>query len=370
MDEMNQLFQDPFGIDSSRKNELLLPILKDQVVSAVEKNIHIKSMYKKLSINPREIKSLHDIPVIPVTMFKHLDLATCASTEIIRFIQSSSTTGQTPSRVPIDKITSQRQSRALIAILSEFLGKKRRPFLVIDVPTINEAGENITARGAAVRGISNFASSIDYTLIEDSGKLHVDIEKVKNFAEQHAGENILVFGFTYLLWTIFVEEMQALGLQLDFPGAIILHSGGWKKLSAMSVSKDQFSSTVAHIFSTDPSQVLDFYGMAEQTGIIFVDCAAGNKHAPSFSEVVIRDYSTFQPVQNGNEGLIEIISCLPTSFYGQAILTEDIGVMGGVDTCPCGRKGTYFRFKSRVEKVEIRGCGDTFATRQERKGRT
>ncbi len=37
----------------------------------------------------------------------------------------------------------------------------------------------------------------------------------------------------------------------------------------------------------------------------------------------------------------------------------------GVDDCPCGRKGKYFRFTSRIERAEIRGCGDTFAQSRE-----
>ena len=62
----------------------------------------------------------------------------------------------------------------------------------------------------------------------------------------------------------------------------------------------------------------------------------------------------------GNTGMIEIVSALPESYPGQAVLTEDIGVVQGVDDCKCGRKGKYFRFVSRIEKAEVRGCGDTY----------
>jgi hypothetical protein len=40
-------------------------------------------------------------------------------------------------------------------------------------------------------------------------------------------------------------------------------------------------------------------------------------------------------------------------------------VLLGVDDCPCGRRGGYFRFTSRIERAEIRGCGDTFAQSRE-----
>jgi hypothetical protein len=70
-------------------------------------------------------------------------------------------------------------------------------------------------------------------------------------------------------------------------------------------------------------------------------------------------------VAPGETGIIEVVSVLPTSYPGQAILTEDQGRLLGVDDCPCGRRGTYFRFTRRIEQAEIRGCGDTFAQSRE-----
>jgi hypothetical protein len=32
--------------------------------------------------------------------------------------------------------------------------------------------------------------------------------------------------------------------------------------------------------------------------------------------------------------------------------------------CPCGRRGTSFRFAGRVPKAEVRGCGNLETTRQ------
>jgi hypothetical protein len=109
--------------------------------------------------------------------------------------------------------------------------------------------------------------------------------------------------------------------------------------------------------------VLDFYGMVEQVGSIFVDCAAGHKHPPNFATVIIRDPLTFQPQPIGKEGLIEVVSLLPGSYPGQVLLTEDQGITYAVEDCPCGRKDVAFRFTSRVERAEPRGCGDVLAQR-------
>lgn len=128
----------------------------------------------------------------------------------------------------------------------------------------------------------------------------------------------------------------------------------------LAVSKETFSDTIAEAFGTSSKRILDFYGMAEQTGVIFIDCENGNKHVPCFSQIIIRDPFTLEPCDIGKTGFIEVMSILADSYYDQAVLTEDLGVQVGVDDCPCGRKGLYFRFVSRVEKTELRGCGDTF----------
>jgi len=172
---------------------------------------------------------------------------------------------------------------------------------------------------------------------------------------------VLLFGFTYIVWTRFVLEAEARGLSFTAPHAQLLHSGGWKKLTAQAVSKDEFNARTGAVLGMPPSGALDFYGMVEQVGTVFVDCPAGNKHAPAFADVVIRRPHTLEPAGPGEVGIIEVVSVLPTSYPGQALITEDQGELLGVDDCPCGRKGQYFRFTSRVERVEVRGCGDTFA---------
>ena len=103
--------------------------------------------------------------------------------------------------------------------------------------------------------------------------------------------------------------------------------------------------------------------MVENVGVIYPDCAQGNKHVPNFAEVIIRDPLTLAPVKAGERGLIQVCSVLPTSFPGFLLLTEDMAEVIGYDDCPCGRKGTSFRFAGRAPKAEVRGCGNLESTR-------
>ena len=62
------------------------------------------------------------------------------------------------------------------------------------------------------------------------------------------------------------------------------------------------------------SCIVDFYGMVESVGIIFPDCPQGNKHAPVFGDVIVRNPLTLEPVAGGEHGIVQVCSVLPTSF--------------------------------------------------------
>jgi len=142
---------------------------------------------------------------------------------------------------------------------------------------------------------------------------------------------------------------------------ILIHGGGWKKLSSLAVGPDTFKSAVADACGI--SEVHNYYGMAEQTGSIFMECDEGVLHASVFSDVIVRDPVTFRVVGTGRAGLLQVVSVLPTSYPGHSVLSEDLGEILGMDDCPCGRKGTYFRVEGRIKNAEVRGCSDVYASR-------
>ena len=352
-----------FNINQEKKEKLLLNIILPQLEHNKE-NLNIKAMYDKLGVDVNKIKTLEQIPYIPVNMFKSYDLRICKIEQVVRVLQSSATTTGIPSKIFLDKKTSIRQTQGLISTLTSFLGSTRKPMLVVDNEDINKRGDSITARGAAIRGVSTFASKMFYVMDKEKEELKLNIDKLKEFERKYKDEEILVYGFTYIVWSKFLKVLKQEGIKLNIPRLKMLHSGGWKKLISEKVEKEEFSETASQIFNTSKANVIDFYGMVEQSGVVFIDCQYGHKHVPNFAEIIIRDIQTLEEVKFGQEGLIEVMSILGTSYPSQAILTEDIGEFIGIDDCPCGRGGKYFKFKARLDKAEIRGCGDTFAERE------
>ena len=359
---INELLNAGFELSHRQKQQRLLPLLSAHAKHAEQQNQMLAKLHRQLKFEPDAISEYEDLPYLPVSMFKQFDLATVESDKIVRTLLSSATTTGQPSRIPLDKTTSIAQTKGLANILKDVLGKQRRPFLVLDCAEINQPGAELSARGAAVRGIMPFASDICYGLRQTESGLEPNLEALNDFFTTYADQPVLLFGFTFMVWTDLIEPLRQQGIHFEHPQMTLLHSGGWKKLKDQQVDKTVFNAGVAEVFGCAPEQVRDFYGMVEQVGVVFVDCEAGHKHSPAFAEVLIRDFDSLKPVKPGQQGLIQVMSALPNSYPGYALITEDVGELLGYDDCSCGRKGLYFRFRSRVEQAEVRGCGDTQAT--------
>jgi hypothetical protein len=288
---------------------------------------------------------LEALPFLPVSLFKELDLSSVEKHALI--LQSSGTTGQRPSRIFVDNDTAARQAEALVATFRPILGERRLPFLAIDTRQVIVGAQALTARGAGVLGMMKFGAQPTFAL---SPVLDVDRDAVAAFVAKHGGQKFLIFGFTFLVWSK-LHGAFADG-EIDLSNAVLIHSGGWKKLEAEKVSNEVFRASLARRFGI--TRIHNFYGFVEQIGSMFVEGADGWLHPPNFTDVIIRRPGSLEPAAPGEEGLIQVVSLLPTSYPGHSVLTEDLGVLN-----PDGSGG--LRVLGRVPKAELRGCSDVVA---------
>lgn len=295
-------------------------------------------------------------PMLSVGLFKLRRLASIADEAVFKTLTSSGTTGQSPSTIVLDSATAGLQTRALAAIMTSFIGRERLPMLLIDSPSVIRDRRNFSARGAGLLGMMMFGRDHCFALQDET--LEPDWDAINRFAHKHKGKSILAFGFTYIVWTKLLAHLASNQRSLPFESAILVHSGGWKKMEDESVSRDVFKQTAARLGGFD--RVHNFYGMVEQTGSIFVECEEGHLHAPIFADVVVRDPYDWRELPVGEAGVIQVLSVLPRSYPGHSLITEDRGVLLGEDNCACGRLGKHFEVLGRLPKVEARGCSDTF----------
>jgi phenylacetate-coenzyme A ligase PaaK-like adenylate-forming protein len=298
-----------------------------------------------------------DFPFLPVRLFKEYDLLSVPREEIVKVMTSSGTSGRQVSRIFLDRETSANQTKVLAKIVSSFLGSQRLPMLIIDSRVAIKERNQFSARGAGILGFSMLGRDQTYALDEN---MDLDMDIVDGFLSRHRGRPMMLFGFTYMIWEHLLQPIKSRGLKLDLNEGILVHGGGWKKMMEHSVDNDTFKKTARE--SCGIRRVHNYYGMVEQTGSIFMECEEGHFHAPSFSDIIIRDPRDFSPMESDGEGLIQLLSLLPGSYPGHSILSEDLGELVGVDNCPCGRKGNYFLIHGRLKDAEIRGCSDVYAT--------
>ena len=302
-----------------------------------------------------EEEKLASIPFLPVSIFKEKELVSVPEESIVTTLTSSGTSGQRPSRIALDAGTSAAQQIALAKIVSDFIGDGRIPYLVLDTRKVLKDRHLFSARGAGILGFSMFASRTCYALDEE---MKLDTEGVKAFLEKNKGKKILLFGFTFMIWKYVVQEMEKEGICLDIPDGFLIHGGGWKKLQSEAVSPEEFGERVRKVLG--PVRISNYYGMAEQTGSIYMECEYGHLHASTWSDVLIRRPEDYSVCPIGEPGIIQVLTPLAGSYPGHSLLTEDQGMILGEDDCPCGRKGKYIRILGRIPKAEVRGCSDTY----------
>jgi hypothetical protein len=342
-----------FSLYQSEKDKMMLELINALHDHHVANSVAYKEICSRIFRNEVNFNSIEDVPFIPVSAFKNHQLLSVQDGDIFKVLTSSGTTGQSVSKIYLDKDTARLQSLALSKIIAHVVGPHRLPMLVIDSKAVFANKSSFSARGAGILGIAPFGKDHTYVLNEN---FEPDDNVLENFLEKYNGQRIFIFGFTFMVWQ-FLQKAHFYK-KYNLSNAILIHSGGWKKLVEMAVDNQTFRQRLKEKFNL--KHIYNYYGMVEQVGSIFLENKNGFLHAPNFADVIIRNPIDFSVQPIGEPGLIQVLSSLPKSYPGHSLLTEDIGVLEGIDNSPEGWKGKYFKILGRAKKAELRGCSDTF----------
>ena len=356
---MNNLLEkiitfEPYSLKKEEKSKYFNEILKQLTSHHFKECNKYKQILELLNFEILKNENYLEIPSLPVRLFKNYELHSVNKESIIKTMTSSGTSGQSVSKIFLDKHTATMQTKVLTKIVADFIGKKRLPMLIIDSKMVLKDRKKFSARGAGILGFTMFGHNVTYALDEN---MEIDFEVVTEFCKKYKDTPILIFGFTFIIWEYLYKALLASNNKIDFSNAIMIHGGGWKKIENEAVDKEEFKDKLFDRLNI--KKIYNYYGMIEQTGSIFMECEYGRFHCSNFSDIKFKT-SNFQECKVKEKGLIELYSVLPYSYPGHVLLTEDYGELLGEDDCKCGRHGKYFTIDGRVKNAEIRGCSNTY----------
>lgn len=356
MFDLTPIFTRPvFSFGKAEKTSVFATALSELTHQHYAQCAQYKRILDVMGFDVAATYAVGDFPFVPVRLFKEYELLSVDRGQIVKTMTSSGTTGQRVSKIFLDKANAANQTKALVKITAHFVGPKRLAMLIIDSPATLKDRALFSARGAGILGFSMLGYDVTYALNED---MCLDESVVSAFIERHQGEDILLFGFTFMIWEHFYRPLAERGKKLAINNGILLHGGGWKKLEQIAVDNAAFKRGIEAVSGI--RRVHNYYGMVEQTGSIFIECEHGRLHCSNFSDVIVRRHTDFSLCPPHTEGLIQLVSLLPSSYPGHSLLSEDVGELIGEDDCPCGRLGKTFVIHGRVRESEVRGCSDTY----------
>ena len=342
---------DPFGLSIKKKNSWFLINQRKLSLYHYKYSKNYKLISDNIFKSISKVKKIADLPFVHASLFKNFNLISRNDNQKISTFSSSGTTGTKQSKINLDPKTSFLQSKALSKIFSEIINKDKDIFFIENKNFLNSR-ESMSAKGAAIKGFSQLCNN-KYFLLDKNNKINISI--LKDYLKKNENKEFIIFGFTSSIWFNLITEIKRQKIKLKKNQGIMIHGGGWKKMYKLRVNNNKFKNEIKS--SLGLKQVYNYYGMMEQTGSVFLECEKGYFHCSIFSDILIRN-SKLKLSKINEAGLIQALTLLPLSYPGHNILTEDMGVIHGIDNCECGKRGKYFSVLGRVPNAELRGCSD------------
>ncbi|UKN01103.1 acyl transferase [Paracrocinitomix mangrovi] len=271
------------------------------------------------------IKSIKEIPFLPISFFKHHEIkSSTAPTSII--FKSSGTTGQTRSTHHLVDPTIYQLS--FIKGFEQFYGAIDDYLILGLLPNYLE-NENSSL-------IYMFDHLMQLSRDKESGFFLNDIDRLLEVINRRKNDKkILLIGVSYALLDL-VENYQA-----DLSGCIIMETGGMKG-RRQEMTKEELHATLSKGLKVE--SIHSEYGMTELLSQAY-SSGDGIFYTPPWMKILLRRYNDpFEIIEEGSGGInvIDLANIWSCSF----IETEDLGKYNG----------DGFSVLGRLDNADLRGC--------------
>ena len=295
-------------------------------------------------VSPENISRWNEIPAIPTSAFKELELSCLPPDERTHVFHSSGTTEQKPSRHFHNAESLAVYEASLWPWFAENILSDSRLAILTPPPSLTP-NSSLVHMAETVRRKCGADESVFLGKISSDGSWTLDFENALNSLKQieASGESALIFGtaFSFVHLLDFLAERN---LRIKLPsGSRVMETGGYKGRSR-SLPKAELHSLITDFLSVSRADIICEYGMSELSSQAY-DNSQRVLHFPPWVRVQIIAPETGVEVSDGETGLIRIFD-LANVFSVMAVQAEDLGV----------RRGDGFELIGRAEMAEQRGC--------------
>jgi phenylacetate-coenzyme A ligase PaaK-like adenylate-forming protein len=318
-------FSDIFSISSSKQFEkIALKVFRFQY----ENNLVYRQFCDFLKVNKGQIKSISQIPFLPIQFFKSHEVLS-SNQEIQETFTSSGTTGKITSKHLVTDVSLYEQS--YLQAFSQFYGNIQDYTLLALLPSyLDRKGSSLIYMVNDLIKKSENGDSGFY--LHNYGEL---ISKLKQL--DNSGKNVLLIGVTYALLDLIEKE------NFQLQNTIIMETGGMKG-KRKEMIREELHQILTNGFGV--SAIHSEYGMTELLSQAY-SLGDGIFECPNWMQVLIRDTEdAVSYIPNGKTGGINIID-LANFNSCSFIATQDLGKKYSDGT---------FEVLGRFDNSDIRGC--------------
>ena len=293
-----------------------------------ENNLVYQEFCDLLKTNPQKVKSLHQIPFLPIQFFKSHNVVS-NNDPIQATFTSSGTTGSITSRHLVTDVSIYEESYR--KGFSQFYGNIEDYVVLALLPSYLER------EGSSL--IHMVEDLIQLTNNSDSGfYLNNHEELIQKLIElDQAGQNVILIGVTYALLDLIEKQ------QFQLQHTIIMETGGMKG-KRKEMIREELHEQLCSGFGV--TAIHSEYGMTELLSQAY-SLGNGIFECPSWMQIHIRDTEdALTYINNGKTGGINVID-LANINSCSFIATQDLGKK---------YPNTTFEVLGRFDNSDIRGC--------------
>ncbi|PNL50795.1 hypothetical protein CEP63_016980 [Proteus mirabilis] len=282
-------------------------------------------------------------PVIPVNLFKTMDLATPTHRNGI-WLNSSGTGQQGKTQVFFDDVSLKHIETAMTQIFyhNGLISTTPARFLMLSPDP--QSGDHAGFATAFLKFTQCAPIKELVFTVSEHGQFDTKLawSTLQRWANDPAP--IYILGLTLFFEHLCLSRPDAFTLLSPIKG---LTGGGWKGMTKQLERPDiiQGLKETLHAPNVD---IRDIYGMTEHP-LHYISCSEGHFHIPAYSRFAIID-ETGDRAPERKVGFIQLENPFFDSLASQRLLTQDLGLWG--TQCACGHPLPYIHYIGRATSPE------------------